>query len=460
MKAATNRQAWPYLSLAVLAIIVSILKTPQFPISDQALYEYFGRALLHGGTLYSGDLIDTKLPSIYLINALWQLFFGSNYFLHACAEAAVNLGSVALFAVMLRRAGVEAWALGTLVFAVFLSLPFPYLDTIYHYAVFFIVLAVCAAFYDRDLLAGASLAMATTFCFPAALPSIAILVARPARARILFLAGFAAFALLYVALMDVILGPHAFATLANEWQAYAALDDGQTLGQRISRLASTGLGAGVAAMLALVLLVAGRPASDSARFALLWSACAVAGLFVPPFLLADRFLLPVTPALAMAIAAFRPSLRDVRRRPMVAILALALLCLSAVNTVRYTEGQQRYALYVHAYGAWIRSSVRRDVNMLTYDYAPELPLAADATMLGVLSHPTDPLATPSVLVFGPYDIPEAVLQGKPVRLTTSAQKVLIFEPVCQPTQPVKRFFVVYVPPPKVGLFSCAAEPHG
>src|ERR1700680_45271 len=94
-----------FLVFAFLAVGGSVLKPPSFPINAPALFEYFGRSILRGEHLYGASLNDNKLPSIYLVNVVWQFFLDSNYFLHKCAAAAVNLASIALFASVLKRFG-------------------------------------------------------------------------------------------------------------------------------------------------------------------------------------------------------------------------------------------------------------------------------------------------------------------------------------------------------------------
>ncbi len=447
-----------YLGLAGLAVAISVFKVPRFPIGDPALFEYYGKALLHGGALYAGNLIDNKLPSVYLINALWQALFGSNYFLHACAEAAFNLGSIALFAAALRRAGIEAWALGALLFAVFLSLPFPYFDTVYHYAIFFVVLGIFLRFHDRDLWAGVSIAAATTFCFPAALTCVPILMQRPRPARIRFLAGFFGFAVLVALGMTAIFGPHVFVVLTKQWQAYVAHVDWSEFSQHAVVLLASGMGAGILAMLALLLLVVRRSASGAARFALVWLACALGGFVISPQFVTDRFLLPSVPAFAMAIASYNPALDDVKRRPIVAIVALALLLLTAINSARDANKVGLYAEYVQSYGAWVRASVGSGAPMFVRDWAPEVPLAADALMLrryddaGRLVVP----ASTQLLVLGPFEIPDAARRGEDLTLPSGSRQ-LLFKRVCPRDHPL--FLILYAVASKTDAFSCMDEPR-
>jgi hypothetical protein len=449
-----------WLGAASFAVIVSIFKTPRFPVTDPALFEYFGRALLNGGTLYSGNLIDNKLPSIYLINVLWQALFGSNYFLHTCAEAVVNFVSIAIFALALRRAGVAAWALGTFLFALFFCLPFPIVDTVYHYAVFFTVLGVCLAFYGRGVFAGIAIAAATTFSFPAMLTCIPILMQFAGRRRLFFVTGFFGFGVAYALAMHAAFGPDVFASLAYQWLAYAQNFSTSGQGFRMERLhevLTTGLGAAIPAMIALLLLVVRRPTSDVSRFALIWSTCALAGFFIPPLLLADRFLLPATPALAMAIASYNPTPMDVTRRPLLALVALALVALAAFNTVRQAEITNSNSRYLAALGEWIRSSYVSGATMYTFDYVPELPLAADSTRLVSNTSGAQRAwsTTPDILVAGPFPDPAAVQRNPELTIASGVNRIA-YKLVCpQRAEP----FAIYVAAPRAPAFNCEDEPR-
>jgi hypothetical protein len=448
-----------YLGLTALALVVSVLKTPRFPVSDPALFEYFGRALLHGGKLYAGDLVDNKLPSIYLVNELWQALFGSNYVLHAWAEGAVNLGAIALFAVALRKAGVATWPFGTLLFAAFFCLPYPYFDTVYHYGVFFIVLGVCLAFCDRNVLAGASIAVATTFCFPAALTCVPILALRPRERRLPFLLGFAGFFVVGAAAMLLAFGPHVFTSLANQWRTYVVRTDWSDMLQHGSVLFASGMGAGILAMLALLLLVARRPIGDASRFALIWSACAFFGFVISPQFVTDRFLLPSTPALAMAIASFSPSRRDMMRRPLVALVVLALLMLTSINTVRDADKTRHYANYAQAFGNWIRASAGSGRRMFVRDWAPEIALASDAVMLRRYDDAGHLVVQPTaeLLVFGPFEIPQAVREGADLVITSDGKRV-VFRRVCPDVAAHPAFCIIYARFEIINKFSCKGEP--
>src|ERR1700724_2343161 len=117
-----SRNDWIYLGLSALAVVFSVLKMPVFPVNDPALFEYFGREMLHGQRLYA-DLLDVKPPSIFIVNELWQRRFSDDYALQTSAEAAVTIAAIALPPLLLRRWKIEAWPHGTFLFALSFSLP-------------------------------------------------------------------------------------------------------------------------------------------------------------------------------------------------------------------------------------------------------------------------------------------------------------------------------------------------
>jgi hypothetical protein len=294
---------WVYVALSALAVVVSVLKAPVFPINDPALFEYFGWAMLHGQRLYA-DLLDVKPPSIFVVNALWQTLFGDNYALHTYAEAAVIAASIALFALFLRRRQIPAWALGTFLFAVFFSIPFPQFNYTQHYAIFFIVLGLYLSARGWNLFAGGALALASTFWPPAALTCIPILLEPSGRReRILLLGGFLGTAGLYALAMVAAFGPHIFDYFLTVWTNYAGRAPQITISQLEVTLFDSALGPGIGVLLLLLLLAVRRPVSAASRFALIWSACALAGTAIPPRF-SEHYFLPSVPALAMAIAAF------------------------------------------------------------------------------------------------------------------------------------------------------------
>lgn len=260
--------------------------------------------------------------------------------------------------------------------------------------------------------------------------------------------------------MTAIFGPHVFAVLMRQWHAYVVRTDWSGFAQHASVLLASGMGAGILAMLALLLLVVRQPASDASRFALVWSACALGGFIISPQFVTDRFLLPSVPALAMAIASYGPGLKDMARRPIVAIVACALLLLTAINSVRDAQRVDLYADYVQAFGGWIRSSVGSGAPMFVHDWAPEVPLASDALMLRRYDDAGRLVigATAEVLVFGPFEIPDAVRRGDDLS-PPSGSRAIVYKRACPRAAPHLLYFIVYAAAAKSDAFSCMDEPR-
>jgi len=441
-----------YLGASALALIVSILKAPLFPVNDPALFEYFGWAMLHGQRLYA-DLLDVKLPSIFLVNLLWQRLFGENYPLHVYAGGALNAAAIALFALLLRRWKSDAWALGTFLFAVAFNLPFPEFDYTQHYAVFFIVLGLYLSACGRNLWAGAALALATTFWFPAALTAIPILLQPIARReRLLFAGGFGGTLALYLLAMLAAFGPQLGGDFIRIWSVRArnhpfnARDVLQIL--KYSALVRT-----VGVLMFLLLVAARRPIGPASRFALIWTACAFAGLLLPPNFY-DHFFLPLTPALSMAIASFSLSVKDMLQRPVLAAAALAFAALAAQRTVADATTADKKTLNEVLVGEWIRSNAGSDAVVYTDEYLPELELAAHARLPGRASllpftqERFDWTRRPEAIVFGPDDIPPLVKQEKRIVTPNIRQS---YVPICRG---LTGQLIVYTLPSSVAVFHC------
>jgi len=450
-----SRSDWMWLGLSALAVVVSVLKAPSFPINDPALFEYFGRQMLHGQRLYA-DLLDVKPPSIFVVNALWQRLFGDDYALHTYAEATVNAGAIVLFALMLRRWKIEAWALGTFLFAAFFSLPFPQFDYTQHYAVFFIVLGLYLSACSRNVWAGAALALATTFWFPAALTALPILLQPIARReRLLLVSGFAGMLALYLVVLLVFFGPRLFSDFERLWgmrvgrYGFDLIDLRRTI--NLSALAPA-----IGVLLLLLLMVVRRPLAPASRFALIWSACALAGTAIPPDFF-EHYFLPSVPALVMAIASFGPTFRDVMRRPIIAAAALLLLYNDAQRIVANTDKFERQAETIVVLGEWIRSSIGGGATIYTYEYLPELDLVASAVMPGrssLLDFTGERFNWPhfpQVIVFGPHTpLPHIVEARKPI-VARGRKRTVKYVPVCTDSTAI---FLVYSIPSLAASFHC------
>jgi hypothetical protein len=415
-----------YLWASAVAVVVSVIKVPVQPINDAALFEYFGRAMLHGQRLYV-DLYDNKPPSIYLVNLGLQATFGSNYFLHACAEGVLNLASIVLFALMLRRLGVEAWALGTFLFTVFFSLPYPQFDFTQHYAVFFIILGLYLHVRGADLWAGLALAVASTFWIPAALTCIPVLAQRLEKKRTLaFVAGFAGALLAGAAVSVALLGPKLANVFPQMWSGYVERSSSYTLRHLDFTLSHSALIPTVIGLLAFLLVVASKPLGETSRFALLWSACALAGSFIPPNF-SEHYYLPSIAPLALAIASFGVTPAAFRRRPVLALVAAVALIFAARQTVVNADVVRADAAYVATLGTWIRDSFGSGAYVYTEEYFPDIQLASDARNIGARWHAGQPI--PDVIVAGPRSLPKMVHVRQEVTWDFGGTK-FTYRPVC------------------------------
>jgi len=464
-----KRSDWSWLGLSALAVVVSALKSPPFPINDPALFEYFGRQMLHGQRLYA-DLLDVKPPSIFVVNELWQRLFGDDYALHTYAEAAVNAGAIVLFALMLRRWKIEAWALGTFLFAAFFSLPFPQFGYAQHYAVFFIVLGLYLSACARNVWAGAALALATTFWFPAALTALPILLQPIARReRLLAIAGFAAMLALYGLWMLASFGTSVFDFFWTVWREYGTSGGGGlnfpqygVPGIDFAQLQVTfrdqALGPAIGALVLLLLVVARRPLGPASRFALIWSGCALLGTAIPPKF-AEHYFLPSIPPLTMAIASFGLPQPQFNWRLLPLAGALALSAVTAQRTLFFAQSFSSRAIGVVNLGDWLRSSIGPDAIVFPYEFAPEVDLAADAHLpasdaglRNILLKRFDWTTPPQVVVFGPFFVPPRVRQGLAVEIRSSpAARRIAYAPVCRG---LTGGFAVYARPQYAADFHC------
>jgi hypothetical protein len=209
-----------WLALTVVAFVVATFRARSFPYEDAALFEYVGRALVHGERLYV-DIWDNKLPSIYLVNAVWQLLFGDRYGLHKVAEVAVNALSVGLFAVVLRIMSVRAWAPAICALAWTLAVA-TVLDAAEYYALPCILLAYALALSRKSAVgAGAALAIATSFWIPSLLLLIPLLAENDSRCtRRSLVVGFMAAVALYASAMIALSGFATITELVHSWFSY------------------------------------------------------------------------------------------------------------------------------------------------------------------------------------------------------------------------------------------------
>jgi hypothetical protein len=364
------------LALAVPLVAAALKAVP--PISDAALFEYYGRAMAHGAKLYA-DLWDNKLPGIYLLNAALQLAFGSNYRLHALAEGCLDVASVALFAALLRRAGAAAWAWAALGLALLLGVLPVSLDSVENAALPLLLLAYLLFFAARTAAAAVVLGLATAVWLPAVLLLVPLLDrAESARERVRLGAWYAGTVALLALALLASAGAPATAELVRSWTPYVAgsyarhRGAAETLKAAFFGIVASGAGIVVALLLGFVR----APRDRTERFALVWAACALV-CAVAPGNFFEHYFLPALPACIFAAAVF--ARRDaVRWRALAgAVLALFFAYRSAAWELRAAPLMRADAAERLTIGARVRALAGDGAVIDTEPYEPGIVLASN-----------------------------------------------------------------------------------
>jgi hypothetical protein len=318
---------WVGASVAfVVAIAIALYHAPS---GSSGFFAYAGHAIVNGQTLYR-DVWDNKLPSIYYLNALFGLAFGSNYVLYWIAQVAFLLATVLLFAVFARGERLRHWGPATLALTILLSLPplqhFGYTEP---YALAFIMGALVAAQRRATIASGVLLAIGATFWIPATLTAIAIAVYLTSRAeRMRFFLAFVGFAALYGVAIVVAFTPPVIAGLLHDMRSYEGMKSeagGAALKAATQHLFTT---LEVTALLVPLVLAIGlvrRPGTRLERFAIAWLVVTLAGAAINLNFFQHYFIASTAP-LVFAVAAFS----DWWRLPMPRRVVLALLVLVLV----------------------------------------------------------------------------------------------------------------------------------
>jgi hypothetical protein len=364
-------------ALAIPLLAAAFKAVP--PLSDAALFEYFGRAMLRGSRLYT-DLWDSKLPGIYLANAAMQLLFGTNYRLHAIAEGALDTASVGLFAALLRRCGVVWWAWCALVLAVLLGVLPNSLDSVENVALPLLLLACVLFFSARPAFAAGALALAGAIWLPAVLLLVPMLAAADgARERMRLGGWYLGGAVLLGAAFVASAGVPAAAELVRSWMPYVSRSYAhyrsplETLKAVSYGLVASGAGIVIALLLAFVR----APRDRTERFALLWAACMLLAAVAPGNFF-DHYFLPALPAciFAAAVLARRETVRW--RVTAGAALALYFVFRSTVWEVRAAPRMRADAAERVAIGERVRAVAGERAVIDTEPYEPGIALASDA----------------------------------------------------------------------------------
>jgi hypothetical protein len=411
------------LILAVLIPFVAALWKVEPPFSDDALFEYYGRAIAHGSRLYV-DLWDNKLPGVYVVNAALQALFDSRYVAHALAQAVFDAASVLLFAFILRRNAVALWVPAVVAFSVFASVLPPTFNTVENFALPFQLLAFALWSDGRRTAAGAALAIAATFWIPGAVLLIALLVGeRETRARVLAAAGFVGMLIVYAVALVGWFGVREIADLVQSWGPYAATNAGGRThaGGRLGAASAAyhGLvGSGMGILLALLAAVVRKPTTPVGRLALVWLACALVAATAPGSFYSHYFI-PAIPPCILAIAAFGVDRRVTAQRAVFGLVAAFFAVQTAGSAVRDTSFTRVRAREQAALGERIRAIAGPHAVVVIDDYAPAIYLAADAVggdaaslvPPGLRPAAPRPSTRPVLLVLSGSAVPFAVPRG-------------------------------------------------
>jgi hypothetical protein len=381
-----QRAAPIWVAAAVVFALATAVGFYHVPTASAAFYEYVGHALIDGKTLYR-DVWDNKLPSIYYLNALWQLAFGSRYVLHWAVEVVVLLTTVGLFATFARREGIALWGPATFIVAFFLSLPplrhFNYTEP---YATALIMLALVAAQRGAPIASALALTLAATFWLPAVFQAAPILVLCSDRAqRVRFLAAFLASAIVAAAaIVRVFGGAPILAGLADmygwervRWDRAFALFEARHVWGALNNT-------GLLVLVVFALGVLRRPANEAERVALVWLVSALLGAAISLEFSEHEFL-PVVAPLAFAIVTYGEGRFSLARSAVFAVLIVALVARGPhmLATMRDEIAQEmNEARNSIAVGRVIARTVPKNRRLLVYGYASGIYLTSKREAAG------------------------------------------------------------------------------
>jgi hypothetical protein len=373
----------------VFAAILLAIVGYHYPTSDAAFFEYAGREISRGQHLYR-DIWDNKLPGIYYVNALWHVMLGNHYAMHWAVEVAISLASIALFALFVKRDGLNHWGPATCVFAITLNIPtISFYDYTEQYAVLLILLGLVAAQARLLTVTGATVAASTFFWVPSVLMLVPLAwwehTVKSRAALTMFCLASGA---ILIALCIWKFGAGAMHTLLVDMASYenAGFAGGLSL-RLLHPLALSILGSGIAPLMFAAALAARTPITPRERFALVWLAAALAGIFVNKNFFLHYFLPSIAP-LVYTIFAFGITPMALRTRWYVGVLfvlVIPVMYLGMKANVLHTFQTARYGQRIGEILG--RSLPAHDVYILTYAYLPGVYLAADRRAPGNYANP-------------------------------------------------------------------------
>jgi len=374
-------------ALIFICGVAAVALQGAYPTADNALFEYFGRAISRGSVLYR-DVWDDKLPGVYYVNAMWQRLFGARYTLHAAAETLVALTSAGLLVLIMRDFGLGFRAAAAAVLTAFLCLAFP-LNSTEAYALPALLAATLAA-RRSAILTGALLGTATLFWIPSLLMIFPLLMLvrgpRPARAGVISMFAIA----IPLAVVMLIAGPAHFTSLIRTWFSYASapsetrvhhhlllLNRFAAVSQAVENFWAGAIASGVAAFGAFLLAVLQKPASTAQRFGMLWVCAMLVGTFIGTRFYSHYFIACFA-AIVFAICAYITRAR--LNRPRATLVAAGILMLTATIAVRVSDDSRTRGSVAERLARNAGPIVARRLTLRVDAYRPELYLALDPVL--------------------------------------------------------------------------------
>jgi hypothetical protein len=371
--------------LALGAAVAGVALQGSYPVSDSAAFEYIGRALNDGQTLYR-DVWDNKPPGIYLANALLQRLFGEAYRGHAIAEALVALLSATLLASVMRSFRVYGRPYALVAQTVLLTL-FALLNSTEAYALPLMLGSIIAVAAGRPIFGGLLAGAACLFWIPAGLMIVPLFSICDAAARARLSCALGATVILAAIAVLAMCGGSAAEQLFSSWASYvttpaASSPHRSALLARVPavffHLYGGATASGIAGLFAVLAAVVRRPRTAAQRFGLMWVAAMIAATFLGTRFYAHYFI-PVSAALLFSIFSF--GFRRLQRPRMVVFLLIGL-CFAcvAVRDARaaFIDRRERSANVVR-----VSSVIRSRLNAPTIandGYEPGLYLAIRPTL--------------------------------------------------------------------------------
>jgi hypothetical protein len=360
------------LAATALAMILLAVRGYNYPTWDAAYFEYTGRAMIQGHSLYR-DVWDNKLPSIFLINALWQFLFGQNYAVHDVAETAIDLISVGLFARLVACDDTQDWAPAAALFGIVLAvIGFP--DDTEHYALLLILAGLLCARRRRYVISGILFVLAATFWIPAILTILAV-VADGRDRRYVTIVAAAIAGVAGVIIGVAVLGAPLSLELVASWTAYVG--KGTSLAERFQDVRSYVPKLLIVAAVALPGITVFRSLhSPRGRFAAGWFVAAFAGALLPlrPWV---HYFIPTIAASIYAMLAGGVRV-DVRRSLAVCITLIALLGFWDLRNHRAASTE---SLMIARVANTLHRGLDPNARISTDGYEPGLFLAMDAPLV-------------------------------------------------------------------------------